>query len=144
MSENGSVKRGVCFEENGYLTRIIESSVDKEDGKIIARPLDESDPFEIKEDDLVSMNLLGFTPYVFKHIEDNFLDFIENNKDNLLKCEYLIPDTLFDCIEKGIATVRVLSTNSKWYGVTYKEDKESVTNAIKKMVDEGVYPNNLW
>ena len=144
MSENGSVKRGVCFEEGGYLTNIIESSIEKVDDKIIASPLDGRDSFEIGKDDLVSMNMLGFTPYIFKHIEDNFIDFIEKNRGNLLKCEYLIPDTLFDCITKGIADARVLSTTSKWYGVTYKEDKEGVVSAIKNMVDEGEYPTNLW
>ena len=144
MSENGSVKRGVCYQDNGYLTNIIESSIERKNGKIIATPLDGRNEFEIDEDTLVSMNMLGFTPYIFKHIEDNFLSFIENNKDNLLKCEYLIPDTLFDTVEKGLATVKVLSTTSKWYGVTYKEDKESLTSAINKMIDEGMYPNKLW
>ena len=144
MSENGSVKRGICFEKDGYLSRIVESSVERKNNKIIATPLDGSEPFEISEDQYTSMNLLGFTPYIFKHIEDNFLSFIENNKDNLLKCEYLIPDSLFDCSKKGYATIKVLTTNSKWYGVTYKEDKESLTSAINKMIDEGMYPNKLW
>ncbi len=94
LTENGAVKRGVCEVENGYLTSLIESNVRKENGEIIATPLDGRDAFVIEEDTLVSMNMLGFDSSIFKYINDTFKEFQDKNKDNLLKCEYLIPDVL--------------------------------------------------
>ena len=70
--------------------------------------------------------------------------FFEKNKDNLEKCEYLIPDVLFNSIEENYATVSVIETTSAWYGVTYKEDAENVKVALKRLVDENEYPSNLW
>ena len=146
ITENGTVKRGVCEVENGNLTKIIESSVGRvESGKIMATPLDESLPaFEVAEDDTVSMNMLLFTPSIFNYIEDHFKEFLENNKDNLEKCEYLIPDVLFRTIRENYATAEVIKTTATWYGVTYKEDADGVKAALKNMVTTKEYPNNLW
>ena len=143
MTENGSVKRGVCKEENGYLTNIIESSIEKVDGKIIASPLSGKESFEVDGNDLVSMNFFGFTDKIFTKLESGFKEFLDNNKDDLSKCEYLIPDVVFEEIENDKKMV-VLESFDKWLGVTYKEDKESVVKEIKKLVDNGEYPNNLW
>ena len=77
-------------------------------------------------------------------IYENIEDFFEKNKDNLEKCEYLIPDVLFNSIEENYATVSVIETTSAWYGVTYKEDAENVKAALKRLVDENEYPSNLW
>ena len=146
ITENGSVKRGVCEIENGKLKKIVESSIEKEpSGKIIATPLDESLPkFEVQEDDTVSMNMLLFTPSIFDYIDKGFPEFLEKNKDNLEKCEYLIPDVLFSSIQNNYATVEVLKTIATWYGVTYKEDAEGVRKALKGMTDTGEYPEDLW
>ncbi len=145
ITENGAVKRGVCQAENGYLTKITESSVERiEPTKIMASPLNGAEPFEVKEDDTVSMNMLLFTPSIFNYIEENFPAFLDANKDNLEKCEYLIPDILFQAIEENFATAEVLKTDATWYGVTYKEDADSVKAALKGLVDSGEYPNNLW
>lgn len=146
ITENGTVKRGVCEVENSKLLKIIESSVGRvESGRIMAKPLDETLPeFEVAEDDTVSMNMLLFTPSIFKYIEDHFEEFLRKNKDNLEKCEYLIPDVLFKTIKEGYATATVLKTTATWYGVTYKEDADSVKAALKSLVDRGEYPNNLW
>jgi len=144
LTENGSVKRGVCEQENGYLTKIVESNVEKKNDIIIAQPLDGSKEFVVNENALVSMNLLGFTPKIFDILESKFSKFLEKNQDNYQTCEFLIPDVIFAAIEENIAEVRILPTNAKWYGVTYKEDKESVVKAIEKMIDKGEYPNNLW
>ena len=143
MTENGSVKRGVCESENGLLTKITESSIEKVDDKIIASPLDGSESFEVQPNSLVSMNFFGFTPRIFTRLEREFPLFLEKNKDNLLKCEYLIPDVVFDEIKDGIK-VHVLESVDKWLGVTYREDKEYVVSEIQKLIDKGVYPNNLW
>ena len=143
MTENGSVKRGVCESCDGLLTKITESSIEKVDGKIIATPLDGSKSFEVEPNSLVSMNFFGFTPRIFEKLERDFPLFFERNKDNLLKCEYLIPDVVFDEIKSGV-NVHVLESADKWLGVTYREDKEYVVSEITKLIDRGVYPNNLW
>lgn len=145
ITEHGSVKRGVCKVENDYLKEITESTVEKsENGTLIATPLSGEESFEVAENDTVSMNMLLFNPSVFGYIEENFTEFLENNKDNMDKCEYLIPDILFKSIEENFATVKVLKTTSSWYGVTYKEDADSVKAALAKMVEDGIYPNHLW
>ena len=143
MTENGSVKRGVCESENGHLTNIIESSIEKVDGKIIASPLDGRESFEVEPHSLVSMNFFGFTPRIMNTLEKGMIDFFAKNKQDLSKCEYLIPDVVFEEIERGVH-VNVLESTDKWLGVTYREDKEHVVSEIRKLVDEGVYPNNLW
>ena len=144
ITEFGAVKRGVCEVKDGYLTKITESSIEKHDDVIIASPLNGKEPFEVSGDDTVSMNMLLFTPSVFKYIEDHFAEFLDENKYNLEKCEYLIPDILFKTIEDNYSTVEVLKTTANWYGVTYKEDADSVKAALKEMVNTGEYPNNLW
>ncbi len=146
MSENGSVKRGVCSkDENNMLTNLIESSIEKKDGKIIATPLeDEKTSFEVSEDTLVSMNFFGFTPSIFKFLEDEMTEFFEKHKDDLDKCEFLIPTSVFKRIKEDKIKVKVLDTNERWFGVTYKEDKKDLVSAINKMIEEGKYPQNLW
>ena len=143
MTENGSVKRGVCESQDGLLTNITESSIEKVGNEIIASPLDGSLSFSVEPDELVSMNFFGFTPRIFIKLEKGFKEFFIKNQDDLLKCEYLIPDVVFEEIEDGI-NVHVLESIDKWLGVTYREDKEFVVSEIKKLIDKGVYPNNLW
>lgn len=144
MTENGSVKRGVCKVADNYLKEIVESSVEKVGNKIIATPLNGSEPFEVSEDETVSMNMLLFTPSIFSYIENNFKEFLEQNKDNMEKCEYLIPDILFQSIAENYATAEVLTTTATWYGVTYKEDADYVKSSLKNLVEAGEYPNDLW
>ena len=143
ITENGSVKRGVCEQNDGFLTRIVESKVERIDGKIIATPLSGAEEFEVREDQTVSMNMLLFTPSIFDYIEKEFPKFLDSQED-LMTCEFLIPDILQDTIEVGYATAKVLPTKATWYGVTYKEDTENVRNALKSLVDNNEYPNNLW
>lgn len=144
LTENGSVKRGVCEEENGYLVKLIESSVEIKDGKIIASPLDGSDSFEIEENSPVSMNMFCFHNNIFKYLEKNLMLFFEKNKNDLSKCEYLIPDSVYGCIKEGLAKVKVIPTTAKWQGITYKEDKEKLVNSIEELINDGEYPQNLW
>lgn len=144
LTENGSVKRGVCQVTNGKLTKITESVIEKVDNKLIATPLNGDKEFEVSPNDKVSMNLILFSPSIFSYLEEKFPKFFEKNKDNLEKCEYLIPDVLFETIEEGYSTVEVLETTAAWYGVTYKEDAEAVKASLAKLVEDGEYPNNLW
>ncbi len=144
ITENGSVKRGVCEVSGDDLVKLTESTVERIDGKIIASPLSGQPAFEVQEDDTVSMNMLLFTPSIFEYIEDGFPAFLDASKDNLEKCEYLIPDVLFDAIEDKYATCKALKTTATWYGVTYREDMDSVKASIKNLVDTNEYPNHLW
>ena len=145
ITENGAVKRGVCKVENDDLKSLIESNVERqEDGTIMAAPLNGTTPFEVKEDDTVSMNMFCFKPDMLNYLDEHFMEFFNKNADNLEKCEYLIPDVLFKAIAEKYATAKVLKTTANWYGVTYKEDAESVMAALADMVESGEYPNNLW
>ena len=144
ITENGAVKRGVCEVDGDQLLKITESQVERVDGKIIATPLNGTPAFEVGEDATVSMNMLLFTPSIFKYIEDHFAEFLDANKDNIDKCEYLIPDVLFSTIRDNYAIAKVIKTTATWYGVTYKEDADSVREALKKLVEEKEYPNKLW
>lgn len=145
LTENGSVKRGVCnVDNNGYLTNLTESKVERVNNEIIASPLDGSKAFTVKDDDTVSMNFLLFTPSIFNYIEDGFPEFFDNNKDNLLTAEYLIPDVLGNLIKNNKASTKVIPTSANWYGVTYKEDTPGVKKAIQNLVDNHEYNDNLW
>ncbi len=142
ITENGSVKRGVCDSKNGYLTDLIECKIEKNEFGLLASPLSGVDSFDIDENQLVSMNMFGFTPKIFEYLEVRFKSFLEEN--NLDTCEYLIPEVVSEQMKNKEIKVQVLDTTSKWYGVTYKEDKEYVVNAIKSMVKDDIYPNDLW
>ncbi|MBQ6282478.1 MAG: nucleotidyltransferase [Bacilli bacterium] len=144
LTENGSVKRGVCFTKNNKLENLIESKVEKKNGIIVCEPINGGEPFTISDDTKVSMNMIAFTPRIFDYIEKNFPKFLDSNKDNILKCEYLIPDVLALGIKENFCDVTVVSTTSKWVGVTYKEDKDSVVNYINVLIQNGEYPSNLW
>ena len=151
ITENGTVKRGVCEVKDNYLTKIVESKVGRvEDGSILAEPLDETiKPFTVDENQTVSMNMLLFDTSIFDRINNGFKEFLEKNKDNLEKCEYLIPDVLFESINEGFATCEVIPTTATWYGVTYREDAPAVRKSIKQLVktkdnETGDYPLHLW
>lgn len=144
LTENGSVKRGVCESENGFLSKITESNVSSVGSKIICKPLNGINEFEAFDDTLVSMNMFIFTPKIFEYLEEGFENFFKENENDLSKCEYLIPDVVFDLIKRKLITVKVLPTNALWKGITYKEDKEEVVNSINELVNSNVYPNELW
>ncbi len=144
LTENGAVKRGVCQVKDGYLTKLVESSIENTNGKLIATPLEDDSPFEVMPDDIVSMNMFGFTPKLFESLALGFPKFLDSHKNNILKCEYLIPSVVFDEINNGRATVEALKTSAIWQGITYREDKDKVVSEIKKLVDNGEYPQGVW
>ncbi len=143
LSKNGSAKRGICEVENNYLTNIIESSVIEENGVITATPLEEEKGFEVKDNQTVSMNMFCFKNDIFKYLEDAFLEFFKEGKD-LEKRELLIPSVVKKLIDEGKKKVRVVPTNAKWYGITYKEDKPELVEYINKLTKEEKYPQDLW
>ena len=145
MTENGSVKRGVLvFDDNKKLESLIESKIEKENGIIVAKPLDGSKSFDIPADTLVSMNMFCFTKDIMNHIEEGFVPFMEANKNNLDSCEYLIPTVVSDLINDGVVSCEVLSTKSVWYGITYKDDKDYVVSSLENMMKNGEYPEGIW
>ena len=146
LAENGSVKRGVCFQdEHNYLTKMIESSVERgKDGIIRAEPLDSSiPPFNCEDNQLVSMNLFVFTKDIIPLLKAQLPIFLKENIANL-KSEFLIPDEVSRIVGEGKATLELLETPSVWYGVTYKEDKPSVVKALKRLTDQGLYKEGLY
>ena len=144
LTENGSVKRGICSVKDGYLTKLIESKIERVDGVLEALPLDGGDKYIVSDDDTVSMNMFGFTPQIFDYLEKRFPEFLDEHKDNINECEYLIPTLVFEEIEKGLARVKVLKTDAVWQGITYREDKDKVVSEIKALVDKGEYPQGVW
>ena len=143
MTENGAVKRGVAFHENGYLTKLVESSIEKVDGKIVCTPLDGSDKFIVTPDQLVSMNLFCFNVDLIDQLKERFPVWLKDNI-NVPKSEYLIPTVVDELVHEGKASLKVLETSSVWFGVTYKEDKPGVVAALKKLVDAGEYKEGLY
>ena len=143
-SENGSVKRGVCQSSGKYLTEIIESSIEKKNGVFVAEPLNGEDAFEVGEKDLVSMNMLLFTPKIFEYLEEKFIEFFDKNNDKMDKAEYLIPEVLRELIKEEKVNVEILPTKAVWKGITYREDKEDLVNSLNSMIEENIYPEKLW
>ncbi len=144
ISEHGYVSRGECqVDENGFLTDVTERThIERVDGRLM-RKNDEGKFIPIDENTIVSMNFWGFTPKCFNFGNRLFEEFLEANKTNL-KAEFYIPSIVNDILKSGKATVEVLKSDAKWFGVTYKEDKEIVQNAIRELKTKNVYPKNLW
>ena len=144
MTENGSVKRGVLLQDkNGNLVRLVESKIERINGKIIAAPLDGSKESEVSEDALVSMNLFAFNKDLIQKLVDMFPIWLKDNI-NVPKSEFLIPTVVDELVNKGKATMKILNTDSVWFGVTYKEDKPGVVKALKELVNKGVYKEGLY
>ena len=143
ITENGSVKRGVCNISNGNLVGIEESSIERRGEIIYCKSLVDEHEYTIEFDRLVSMNMLLFTPKIFKYLDADIKEFFTNIKD-ISKDEFLIPEVLDKHIKNNDITVNVIETDSKWYGLTYKEDKISVIKAINEMIENNEYNTNLW
>ena len=143
LSENGSVSRGVCAtDENGYLTDVVErTKIEKVGDKIIYT--EDGVDTEISPNSPVSMNMWGFTPEYFEYVEKAFVEFLQARGQEL-KSEFYIPTLVNDMIRSGEATCKVLDTTSKWFGVTYAEDRPQVVMKINNLVKEGVYPKKLF
>lgn len=146
LSESGTVSRGICStDENRMLTSVVErTKVQRMDGEV--KYIDDNGEWTATpENTPVSMNFWGFTPDYFKYSDDLFKQFLSNpqNMENL-KSEFFIPFVVDKLIAEGTATVEVLDTTSKWFGVTYPEDRPTVVEKIKDLVAAGVYPEKLF
>jgi len=144
LSESGHVSRGVCMtDENGFLKSIEEHKKIFRRGSVIISQLDETRTAEFTGKEIVSMNLMGFTPSLFHHLNVQFRAFIQDNIKNL-NAEFYLPAVVNEVVREGRAGVKVLQTPEKWFGVTYKEDRTMVINSLIKLLEAGVYPVNLW
>ena len=144
LSESGSVSRGVCaMDANRMLTDVVErTKIERIDG--VVQYLDENEQWVSIEDNTpVSMNMWGFTPDYFAHSESYFAEFLNENMSNL-KSEFYIPLMANKLIKEGTSTIEVLDTTSRWFGVTYAEDRPSVVAKIQELVDAGEYPAQLF
>jgi bifunctional N-acetylglucosamine-1-phosphate-uridyltransferase/glucosamine-1-phosphate-acetyltransferase GlmU-like protein len=144
VSDYGFVSRGECeVNENGFLTRVTERThIEKIKGQLVRKD-DAGNLIPIDENTVVSMNFWGFTPKCFEFAEALFEEFLEKNKDNL-KAEYFIPLIVNGFLKADTASVRVLTSNAKWFGVTYQEDKEMVEKEIQQLKKNKLYPTHLW
>jgi hypothetical protein len=147
LSENGSVARGVCIKnEDGTLQSVTERTrIEPCDGGAHYTEDGGESWVDLPGDTPVSMNLWGFTKSFLQEAENRFADWLnENLPKNPLKCEYFLPLVVSELIDEKKATVTVLHSADKWYGVTYREDKPMVVNAIKNKIEAGIYPMDLW
>lgn len=144
LSDFGSVSRGICTNDSrGNLASIEEHvKISREKGKIISRQ-PEADELELKGDETVSMNFWCLTPASFSHLESSFYEFLKE-RGTELKSEIYLPIEIGKMTDKGSASVKIINTQSQWFGVTYKEDKPLVEKSINKLIDEGTYPSPLW
>lgn len=144
LSDKGSVKRGVFSLNGDIATDLIESEVELKDGHIMARPLSQNEWKEIDKDALVSMNMFGFTRKLIDGIKTDFNLFFAQPKEVLLKDEFLLPMEVNKMIKNNEITLKVCTTEAKWYGITYKEDLDGFKQAIINMKKEGKYPQHLY
>ncbi len=146
VTDNGSVARGVCqTDDNSYLTAVVERTrIEKYDGGIHFT-VDGENWEDLAFDTPVSMNMWGYTPSFLKEVENRFPKFLkEEVAQNPVKAEFFLPMTVGELLKEGKATVKVLRSGDKWYGVTYAADKPMVVAALKEMTAAGKYPNGLW
>ena len=145
LSDNGSVTRGICqVNENGMLVDIKETSGLEQVGDYVdGKNLMTGKEVQLDINSIVSMNMWGFTPQLLTELENGFKNFLDQYGKEL-KSEYLLPDVVGSLIEENKADVKVLNTNDKWFGVTYKEDKEKVVRSFLELVEKGVYPKKLF
>ena len=142
LSDNGCVSRGICEKEGNYLKKITECpKIQKKEGKMIS--YDQDKQHILKENTLVSLNLFGFTPSIFKEAKIYFKEFL-SQKENLETQEFYLPAIVQKVIDSKKANVFVLSTTSNFYGMTYHKDLENLQKNIEKLIQKGVYPKNLW
>lgn len=144
LSEHGHVSRGVCdLALDGTLRGIHERvKIHKRGGKV--QYTDDGETWiELAADSVVSMNMWGFTPSLFDDLDKGFVEFLRQRGADP-KAEFFLPEQVGDLVASGHASVKILRTDEKWFGITYKEDKPLVERAVRELVDRGVYPPSLW
>jgi dTDP-glucose pyrophosphorylase len=143
LSPHGSVARGICTTSDGYLSGIVERFGIETNAAGTIQYVADGQAVDMTGDETCSMNFWGFTPAFFQTLEEKFIAFLKE-KGLELKSEWYIPDIIDEMINSGQTRVKVLSSEGRWFGVTYPQDKPSVVACLKAMHDEGRYPESLW
>jgi hypothetical protein len=144
LSEHGHVSRGVCeLASDGTLREIHERVKIQRFEHTIRHTEDGKTWIDLPADSVVSMNMWGFTPAVFEELETGFVEFLKGRGSDP-KAEYFLPEQVGELVDAGGARVKVLRTDERWFGITYKEDKPFVERAVHDLVEQGVYPPSLW
>lgn len=144
LSESGTVARGICStDENRYLTTVVERTEIMRINGVVSYKDENGEWVGIEDNTPVSMNMWGFTPDYFNYSEEYFIDFLKENIDKP-KAEYYIPLMVNKLINDGTATVEVLDTTSRWFGVTYAADRQGVVDKLQALADSGEYPSKLF
>lgn len=146
LSENGTVARGICSKnENGHLTSVVERTEIMRVNGLVCYKDEKGEWVAVDDNTPVSMNMWGFTPDYFEYSDAYFKEFLSNPKNmENLKAEFFIPLMVNKLINEETATVKVLDTTSKWFGVTYAADREATVNRIQQLIKEGIYPQKLF
>lgn len=144
LSDFGAVTRGVCeATDDDYMKAVVERTEIVKEGQDIYYKDEVEGKVPLTGDELVSMNFWGFTPTIFDQFEKAFTTFIRENADQN-KSELYIPKVINELVAQNVASVKVLPSRDQWFGVTYREDKPIAVENIRKLVEQGVYPDNLW
>jgi NDP-sugar pyrophosphorylase family protein len=144
LSDNGSVSRGVCeVDSDGDLTEVVEHTKIERNGKAAKSFIEDGSVVDFTGDEIVSMNMWGFTPSLFDYMDDMFIEFLKERGQEM-KSEFFIPLVADTLIKQGKATVKVMTSEDEWFGITYREDKPIVVASIKKLVEQGIYPTKLF
>lgn len=144
LSDNGAVTRGVCkVDDKGMLSEIVETqNIEKVNGRAVVQKTDRVQEIDIESP--VSMNMWGLRPEFFYILEQGFQKFLDGMDESNPRGEYLLPTIIGDLLKQGELDVKVLESRDTWFGVTYKEDKETVVLAVRALVDAGIYPKELF
>ena len=140
----GSVKRAVCFTQDGNINRLVESKITTQDGYALAEPLNGDEAFQIPLDQAVSMNVFAFKHSFFQYLDEAFREYFLHDDEYILSNEALLPDVVEKNIQNGNIILRNVSSSSSWFGVTYKEDLEGLKKSINELIEKGEYPKKLW
>ncbi len=146
LSDHGTVNRGVCYsDDKGNLSKVVECvKIQRQEDGVVRYPSEEGDTMkELSDDTLVSMNMWAFFPSYFDLVEDQFVDFLINHGKEL-KSEFFIPSAIDKIITDETLNVKVLNTDSSWFGVTYQEDKPIVMEKLNRLIETNVYPNKIY
>lgn len=144
LTENGTVKRGVCFTLNGKLTNIVESKVKKVEGIIKGEPLDGSEPYIVDDKCYASMLMYGIQPEIFAFLKEDIKKFLDANKNDLNTCEYYLPNVLNDYAKETNTELKLIPTKAVWKGITYSSDLPELKKYIEEEIERGVYPVDLY
>jgi len=143
LSPYGTVSRGICYTDNGLLKTVVERFDIEANGTGSIQYIEQGQTLEMTGDEICSMNFWGFQPYLFNTLEEKFIVFLQE-KGRELKSEWFIPNIIQDAIDAGETRVKVLSSDSQWFGVTYPEDRPAVVAILQAMHEAGIYPAKLW